>query len=170
MAEVQRIQQRSLYHSLSLRDHWLFMVECPGDVPAPVRPGTPPCFCGLFCMLLPPSSFGSPGTLVAKLLGPWPLMFPWFRLAGARFPPGRSVRRAPPSKARDCRPWRPRVSLTICSITFSGRRSALAATASQAAPPRALCVSRVLLDERRRFSNTRVPNGLPEDSLGCQFT
>jgi hypothetical protein len=103
-------------------------------------------------MLFATSSLGSPGTLVARLLGPWPLMFLGCPLAYGSRP---AMRVGPPRstiKGQGLPPWRPRGSRNK-EFEWSHESSAIRTRRDgepSCPPPRALCV---LVSER--FVRTR---------------
>ena len=80
-------------------------VGCTNGCPARVRPGTPPCFCVLFCKCLPRPSLGVQGALIAMLFDPLPLGRSWFVAHTSRNPDARSCSLRP--KGKGCCPCTP---------------------------------------------------------------
>ena len=115
-------------------------VGCTRGCPARVRPGTPPCLCGLCCRCIPRPSLGVQGALVARLLDPLPLGRPGLFarvLAKAR----RSLPLATP-QGQGLSPLHPDEPLDTEFNVVSEHPCGfvLADGASKLAPPRALCV------------------------------
>ena len=73
-------------------------VGCTRGCPARVRPGTPPCLCGLCCMCVPRPSLGVQGALVARLLDPLPLGRPGLFARVSRKPDARGHSLRPKGK------------------------------------------------------------------------
>ena len=145
-------------------------VGCTNGCPAGVRPGTPPCFCVLFCKCLPRPSLGVQGALIAMLFDPLPLGRSWFVAHTSRNPDARCCSLRP--KGKGCCPCTPtNLGRLIRLSAVTDRFGSSSLRRASWPPPRCrLCVfATIPRDGVFARRSTRTENR-PKDRSHCQVT